>query len=395
MKKIIYVLVSLFIIIAGCKKEDSSIHNKNTNLQFKSVDDVMEYAQNELDRLSQAMVGLIENQNFISVLHSKVDEMFDGDYNVLFTDLIEACDQANINLVYEMKLYYHSIGGDSSLIDPLGVFQDINGYNYYPQIYIPEFEDNNWDPENLPIVCPYNGDDVDVIEGYSKDGLGAIRQIFNIEEDDATLWQIWIISINEDVDNNGYIDEITDINTGATILSNDEPSLDGDGITINAAIDKIRIKDRKESWPGGKSEIAIRLLAAYTSIYDIKPGLGYGTLSDETYRGKKIYKVKKKDIKDGNWITEQVKIATNWEADSYYSKRVHIAFAIFERDWYSGTKLSPDIPVESNTYALRFRSRDDAYAALHLTSMEGYNDRYVDGWGDGNSIIEILFKKVN
>lgn len=149
-----------------------------------SMDDPYAYAQENLEYIAKGLPSVMNNSVFRSILSSEIGKCFDGDYNVLFNRLIEACDSANIDLLNIMKIYLHANGEDSSLFDPVGAFQGIEGNNYFPQVYIPNFSDNNWDNEESPVAITFNGDEsFDVFEGYT---VGTGNQYMVIPEvDDA------------------------------------------------------------------------------------------------------------------------------------------------------------------------------------------------------------------
>ena len=136
--------------------------NQNNNKgvrEFLSVDPIT-YCKNNLTIIAKGLSVMSNNQDFIDILHNNVDEQFDGDYNVLFNDLVTECNNNNIDLVYQMMLYLNSNSIDSSLLTTaLAAFDDIERNTYYIQVYIPNFEDKDNFNSTSPVSLAYYGDE--------------------------------------------------------------------------------------------------------------------------------------------------------------------------------------------------------------------------------------------
>jgi len=288
----IIALLLSFMIMTGCAKDDTS-GLKNV----MSIDDPFGYAQFHLELIAKGLPAVMSNSVFRSILDDEVGKCFDGDYNVLFIRLVEACDSANINLINEMKLYLHANGQDTSLFDPVGAFNGIEGRNYYPQIYIPCFTDNNWDNEEMPVAMAFNGDESLVdFEGYTIGSGNHYEVVGGIDEDFSYNRQVWVISLNECVDDNGIPIDFCDEEGNVLFLGGDETDVCGGTQVTDAQINKITIKERFEHWAGGRSDIAIRSYALYKDgdMDHFHPGLGFFRNSlNQNYRGRLIKRVKK------------------------------------------------------------------------------------------------------
>lgn len=368
------------------------------------IDDPYAYAQFHLELIAKGLPSVMSNSVFRSILDDEVGKCFDGDYNVLFVRLVEACDSANLDLINEMKLYLFANGQDTSLFDPIGAFNGIEGHNYFPQIYIPCFTENDWDNEEMPVAIAFNGyESVVEFEGYTIGSGNQYDVVGGIDEDFSYNRQVWVISLNECVDDNGIPLEYCDEEGNVLYLGGDNTALPGGSMTTDAEIEKITIRERFENWAGGRSDIAIRCFAVKMNGSDPVSGLGFvKNGNDPNYRGALIKRVKKKDINDGTEFTIFYPIATNWGCGDKDIEHIRFVFTIFERDCWPASvgKGWPDITVGdySRNILVRTYGNNDqkqVYVLKYVTSMAGIDSHFYNTPNITNlAAIKLKIKKI-
>lgn len=402
MRNILLLFGLLGFILFSCEKEsanDKDTINDSKNLLTKtSIDNPFEYAESNLNFIAKGLTGLVNNQSFKNILYDKIEEQFDGDYNVLFKDLVTECVNNNIDVIHQMKIYLQYIGEDSCRLDTaLHAFDNIDGHHYYIQIFIPSFEDRENFTANSPVCISYNGnEEFTTFSGYSIDENERLTIINSIDEDYSETNEVWVVSLNENVDDNGI--PITPLNSSKKgDFEVESPSSPINGSTVNMKIDKMTVKDHKEAWTAGKSDVALRAFITYgdgmDDDYNKYQQFVVGRTSD---RGELLMQFKRKWIKDQTEKELNIKIANQWENGDYIKDRIIYGWAVFERDvWPTTVKLLPnDIVLGAQFFGIPYRSSDICYAYGYFTSMPGFDNYYFDGYLVDLSAIKFNVKEI-
>lgn len=381
MNKIIIVCIGILLAMYLCTKEEDRI--ENTNIieyeEFMGIDDPFAYCKSHLEVISKGLSVMSNNQPFIDMLHDMVADKFDGDYNVLFNDLIDECNLNNINLVDQMKLYLNSNSIDSSLLTTaLSAFENIDGNTYYIQVYIPNFEEIASFGSNTPVSLGYYSDETKLsyIGYYSlNDNLNSVP---DVDEGYTELSEVWVVSLNENVDNDGDLITPLDPSTGNPIPEVLIPIPPSGASSIDAEIYEMTVKEHKENWAAGKSDVAIRGFLTYHNGVDESGSPYYEyILSESSYRGTLIKQFKRDWVNNEVTQTVNFQIANEWEDEFYFINRVKLIITIFERDvWPAGLKQIPDVPMGGANLGMLYRSSNDLYYVAVLCSMSSENNYY-------------------
>lgn len=379
MKKIIIYSLCLSSIIA-CKKTDNFSEENKVPVTSQSVQKQIEFGNKQLKQITQGVAMLAKDKEFISFVHKEVKKKFDGEYEVLIQDL-----QRNSNWSQKMDL--------PIINDALNAFKNIDGSNYYPQIYIPKFQNdedlkrlksnegatNNAAEEQIVYIY-YSGDsevdsatnDNDSYAGYILDSSNQLVYWGMVNEEYANENEVWIISINESVGNEGNFcppENINGVNQycpeslngccgtggggGGDTPSgcNGDPDCDSTALSIawhpdmnlhypvNCKIDQMLVKDYKESWLSGASEVSIKAsLNCHNNLEmgrhrSIAGNMQYKSDQTSNYLGRLIRKFKRKEIRHQTIIYNvSYSLQTRWPVQYYQSDPIWFDYLIFERD---------------------------------------------------------------
>jgi hypothetical protein len=400
--KYLFLFLIPLTLISSCKKDEiNDLNDSFGTRNYLSIEDSnMAYCFQHLDIIAKGLSGLSNNVGFKDILHNMVELQFDGDYNVLFNDLVTECNANSIDVINIMKVYLNSNGIDSSLVtQSLQAFNNIEGNTYYIQIYIPNFEELSTFSFNSPVSIAYYGDESKLsYDGYYayNEALGTSTEI---DEPYSEGNEVWVVSLNENVDNDGeLITPVDPNNRNYALREVPEPSSYGSN-TVNMGIWDIKVKERKENWCGGKSDVAIRSGLTYHNGADAQSNPYLECLDAcSTLRGELLKQFSKKEINDGDHfclIYCNGRLIQNWENGDYYNEKVVYAFVIFERDVFPAKSVYGSTISIINT-SFSFRSNNSEYFSTALTSMNGYNEfPYFNGYTVNNSGIEMEFTDYN
>lgn len=137
------------------------------------------------------LLALAQNRSFRDLVTTKVAQQFDGDDNVLLSDLMAAAESAGIVDPYSPEW--------QSLTAAVANFANINGTAYDPQIYIPNLESGTLiQPENVEIVVFETDLAVTQLPAYVLDAGGNVTiKPEPVDETYAETFEVWVVSVNE------------------------------------------------------------------------------------------------------------------------------------------------------------------------------------------------------
>lgn len=386
MKQFFILFLITNIVLTGCKKNEQSYENaENKNsILTKSYDEQVKYAEIHLKQLGTEIGKFTASPEFVNYIHESVAKKFDEEYEVLIKDI-----QADYR--WEDRLNTPAIN------KALNAFKNLDGSNFYPQIYIPQFqsiEDGGLStaPQDVtatssqlaePIVYVFYGGNAEIdsssggeiMPGYVSDANGNMVYWGMVDSAYANSHEVWVYSINESVNNAGYVCTRPfgginyvdpDCNPGGgggdgggggtgeppcTGVDCDEfettrntpvfPEL-GHAKT-NFKIANMTIKDPKESWLSGAAEVHIRAkLHCHNNREEgaVSPAqeMHYRSKQYSNLVGKQIRKFKRKDIKDQIQIYVDYPIETDWQYSNFFKDPIYCDFVIFEKDAWPAKK---------------------------------------------------------
>lgn len=210
MKKLIIALLCLSSNIS-CRKTDKTFEEA-IPITSQSAQNQIEYANKQLRQITEGIAVLAKDKDFVSFVQTEAKKKFDGEYEVLIQNLQR-------NSAWKQKMNLPMIN------DALNAFKNIDGANYYPQIYIPKFqheedmkEEKNYtssasNAEEEQIVYIYYSRDSEVDSSTNENDSYA-GYVFDSTTNQLVYWgmvneeyandnEVWVISINESVGNGG------------------------------------------------------------------------------------------------------------------------------------------------------------------------------------------------
>jgi hypothetical protein len=194
------VTACLSLSVFSCKDELSNVPPLN-----QVIKDPFKYTLDNLTTIGKGVLNSSKNNDFRKMVYSEIEKRFDGDEDVLIKTLEENASRMNVSLVQNIaKSMRNSSDALVSAGSVLRAFSNIEGNEYYPQVYIPFFEElkrNGKIGTSTPTIVIFNGDSKDSKQngapGYIIDSEGDIKQIANVKEDYAKNNEVWVISLNE------------------------------------------------------------------------------------------------------------------------------------------------------------------------------------------------------
>ena len=219
-KKVFFVFIIL-IIISSCSKHEISVESiQSSNSLIVSCDDGI--VDNFINLTALSLVEISKTKNFRDLVHYEVAKMFDDDHNVLLKTVGEILVNSNQGSLIEQSLNntiprMDSMNVQSSRYVNLSIadiynqrqsiFQGIQICNntIHLQIYIPNFTSINLDQDPV-IALGHDEDPADCITfGYSLQNN--TLSVINIDSAYAANNLVWVISVNNVVNENGVVPE--------------------------------------------------------------------------------------------------------------------------------------------------------------------------------------------
>ncbi len=273
---IMIVLSFTFLTFQSCKKDISVVPVSDiTNSQEPEITEFVLEENNYESMVKTAAVGVFElakNQTFRSKINDLIALQFDDDDNTLLKTVFQEVQNDNIDMISEFQNSINLWKQTVEKIDQIEntkyknvvIYTDedkingvISGFNYhtknkvYIQIYIPFIE--LVDLNSTPTIVLGMEDECNS-DGYVI--LDDEISVINVDEEFARNNLVWVISVNETVDNEGKVPNPlyweNDSSQGPTGTVNPRISLDN---AVN--LSKIKITHKKECWLCGKAEVSI------------------------------------------------------------------------------------------------------------------------------------------
>ncbi|HCA43308.1 MAG TPA: hypothetical protein DEP28_08655 [Bacteroidetes bacterium] len=282
---VINVILISSIFAFSCNKSETSLNSENLrkfSVHLKSRNSQNAFTNEEYDvMLNTAAVSLIEvafDRIHSNKVYIAAKKECDGDNNVLLKYINRSINQSfKENIITSTNNSISKISYDENIslkfnrldreIDlTLEQFNEIidgvplGSKTYYIQIYIPFID--NFTSQELPSAIAVASTDTETLLGYELQSSSFIKTI-EVDENYARNNLVWVVSMNETIDNedvfSDYLDcqsgnsnSIFDINEGGetdTLVPRTQ-------VTIEYYLDSIYIKQDLEKWWGGKQDIA-------------------------------------------------------------------------------------------------------------------------------------------
>ena len=360
-------------MLSACKKNQlqessqmSFIHPTN----FATKAEAYKYINEQLNTYGLVFTELAKNPQVKTLVHEEVAKRFDGDDNVLIKTLFKSAEKRGIDLKGLFAKVLKNKNLNITVEQLLASFDNLNGRNLYPQIYIPNFEkfEQNQDlvlskesrpdigtnksstlnDRKLSVIPPPNGYDNPVIVPYDgSEDLEPLYYIGHTTQNDGT--QINNIRVTE-----AYAEsnEIWVITNNESYIIDDETSVipptvyPTDGAQA-AYFSTMIVKAHKESWIKGASEIFITYMQSFDDGIKPSTGLYHHALFESKYT-----QFQANDPYPYFKSTDQIILGTFLRRDirNQNEKQLDVYYAVFgtptsfvqnlgefnnTRDWYS------------------------------------------------------------
>lgn len=420
-------LVVMLLLLASCKKNlDAAVSSKTEkqNVHTLPLDKQYSYVSENLKTIATQLAIAIKNPLIKSQVRSEASKKFDGDYNVLLRNVFSIkslegnYDRNAVNTAFE-------------------AFEQIEGSNYYPQVYIPSciqkrdpnsrrsselstIQERQVESGKTEFVIYDGNEDQQIFPAYI---LGVDNQLqlngVLVDENYAIEHDVWVISLNENVDNNGELEPIDNIDPTPTPVNNNPilgiPPPPINPNLINVKIENIGINCLNESWAAGKADVSIR--ASRSTWNGRQDGQSNGAIaeyncdrSSDDPRGILIRQFFRDETINGTTLQIQYvnfNLQSNWQIGNWNYHPITYYYVIFERDnWPAKIRVKDVTPFFAhfpNDYRLmQYRSSDDCYIAgsfyasrngwptsLSRPNMEFYNDQTIRQVIEQNSCIKL------
>jgi hypothetical protein len=341
-------VVIAFIIpafIMSCE-ESTDIMTENISVEKLSQGEKVNYAEKHLKEIARG-VAIANTKEFRSSLYSEIENKKFGDYNVLLEELLEK--GKNETFASRIK------ANNSSDFDlSLNAFKEIEGLDYYPQVYIPFYEELQKATEEKKVLTVESSPSIifHIMDTGQKEypeykitSKGELIETGKmINETYASENEVWIFSLNENF-------ELS--KEGLKVYNN--KNLNSRLLSASAIIDKIKCKCHKESWSAGASEVHIITIVSDYEFYNLDINL-YGGGQNE---GGQIYKFSRSDVKNQSNKDVHFYIINDW--DDRAPDKPYGNYVIFEYDTWPTGKKTASWTQGGATLSWEYRSADGYY----------------------------------
>lgn len=330
--------VLVLLVASRVLLQDEVIIQKGPELKtFVSLESAYEYGFEHMMPLARELLVKAQSDEFENRVYAMAGQRFDGETNVLVQDILGK-DAG--------KRQWQAI---------LDRFKNVNGNNYYPQVFIPDYYDYQT-KVGKPIVVFYLSDQAGP-NGYVYTGYhlqdGDLKPFGPIDEERLQSLRVWVMSINENVDNEGRV-----IDPGMNMVKTR-------GSGRGGRIDKMAVFDPKESWAGGASEIRVRAyLESWNGVSDDGRGEHFETIRSGTSPyGVHVRSFSREEILNGEVVEIDYPLHEGWDATEFMDGGVQLVYVIFEADTW------PNSVVEAS-YAL---ANGDPRLIKYASAQEHYD----------------------
>jgi len=309
----------------------------------------------------------------ITQIESLAFKQFDGDYNVLVKDIIQ------INKV-------KSVINLPEVAQALNDLKGIGSENYYPQVYVPRLLNRNQlqvgpttldvggEKENIEFVLYDGNEEVIELPAWELDDNDVLVQNGTLVDEIYLIENpVWVISLNESVDFDGYLPIDETIRT----MDHTPPPPPVDPTNINLKISKIGISCLKESVFAGKADVSIRgFRYTWNGKMDGQPNGAVGDYSADAstsdLRGKLIRRFSKDEMWNGvdlQRISVNFNLHKNWRIFNWNADPIVFGFVIFEKDnWPAKPKTDAIYPFPAHFPTVQ---RFLIYRSSHTSYISG------------------------
>lgn len=355
------ILAIALLAMTSCNKE-KIVQEEATGAITNERDAFTIKNESMLNTVALGLLDIARDKNFRAEVYQEVGKQFDGDDNVLLKTLQEKRDLRTVfsqslsnNRIVDHKVT-SQIGYEYGFYETTDQLEKaINGFVmddevWFSQIYIPFAENINAD--ELPTIVVGTEDSEDCVAlGYKllkNNGF----DIIEVDESYAKEHLVWVVSVNEVVNNEGIIEEEMIPNRNPNNARNPE---------IFASTSSFKISDKKECWLCGKAEVSLR----WTNINLAGSGCSNNIFHSRILLGK----VGNSSLND--WINSTCALVyISNGATSSLDPNEHILLIMYE---YDKNKKEKEVIFNPCYHSYYYRSKQSHYMALGVNDLK-YSD---------------------
>lgn len=385
---VFFVVLLAFFVIVSCDSPDlydSSVSLESTKgrlseketaltISKKPYEDQLNYRRENLKILGEAMIKMAQNQEFRKLVYSEIDKHFDGDDDVLIETLFASNLINNDKDSGGLKTYAKNLGVQNSLhaFKNIEKERSTEKESYFPHLYIPYYSKFKADRNLLKplVVVPWDGNEsTDQAYGYTiKDGIFKKLEIV-VDKSFCENNEVWVISLNERVDNYGKIKNGVQSHKQGRETANPQNTNE----TIDGKISYMTLYCQYESVYGGQNDMYIN--GGSTFMNGIDPDTG----GEKNWRVAEAERCQIANI-SGNYLNENIYVNyvcyRNWDPfrPEPGPRGTHFFYTIYEADNWPARLRDISTSVGSKVFTLEYRSSDDAPDAHNVSLQTLSND---------------------
>ncbi len=386
MKKTLNIFCLILLLTVGCKKNQVDLipQEEINPITYKTFEEQKLYIYKNIKIVTTELAKAMKKIEVRKLVDSKAKEKKSGDYNVLISDLMKFnifTDNLDLKKIEEGISAFNGIEG-----------KNMNLAVYIPRIAYQETHKNivTFDNSEVPEYVIPNGDENEIIlDGWVlNQNQDLILSGNSIDENYANTNPIYLIYLQEENFNSQSNSNFTPHISIDDIYTYPPPIDPNSPFSLNVKIEKMGIKELKEAWWKGCSEVAIRaILLTWNGKVDGNSGAAnvdyQSARSNNDFRGINIFNFPRVSIENIPIDVYQMKfnLQSNWNVSEYFTKPIIYAYTIFEADdWPSAIHTDDIYPFRANlindTRLVKYRSGDNSYynGSFHSTN---------DGWSSG------------
>ncbi len=227
------------------------------------------------------------------------------------------------------------------------------------------------------------------------------------DETYARNHEVFVVSLNETVNNDGGIPVQDTLRPIEVTYNPDDSILIAESI-INVRIKELTVKDTKESWLAGDSEVHIKAwLSTWNGRANGSSSGGFTSYSSiraaNNFKGYEIVKARRSYITSGIgdvYLFLNYPLQTNWNDANYYTAPIAYTYLIFEYDnWPAGTKTGVSIlqpsSVNQEKKFITYRSSNTPYGGENVPQFPGDNQINYAMYANVTGLSSILQTKLH
>lgn len=132
------------------------------------------------------------NTQVRAVVRYMVGWQFDGDTNALWSDIISEAEASDIVDPWDPDWV--------ALKNAVAQFQNVDGYNYDPQVYIPNYDEGIVPASTVTMAVAPADETATSTTGYQLDWGGGAMPVATIDEAYVATNEVWVLSVNERIE---------------------------------------------------------------------------------------------------------------------------------------------------------------------------------------------------